>query len=102
MNPAPHDDVLKVWGPLAITFLILVLFGWAFYRNPYDEGLLETVKATFVLAVGYWIGSSTGSKRKELPETSVNVKPPATVTVRKASKARRSRLAEQGDLLSGP
>lgn len=96
------DNILKVWGPLAVTILILGLFGWAFYSNPYDEGLLEQIKAVFMLAVGFWIGSSGGSKRKEGEPGSVTIHPPAEVTARKLRKTRRARSVGQGELLDGP
>lgn len=89
------DSILKVWGPLVITLVILSIFGWAFYLNPNDPGLIEVVKNVFILAVGFWIGSSGGSKRRE-GEAALTLKPPATVSVRKTSKA-EARRREIGD-----
>lgn len=46
---------------LAITALVLLLFGFAYVRNPSDQLLLGSLISMASLAVQYWIGSSKGT-----------------------------------------
>lgn len=53
----------KDWPRLALSAFIMALLGYAawFYYSP---GIEETIKAIVLIAVGYWLGSSEGSKEK--------------------------------------
>ena len=51
-------------GPrLAMSAFILLLLGYAAWFH-YSPGIEETIKAIVLIAVGYWLGSSEGSKEK--------------------------------------
>lgn len=53
----------KDWPRLAMTVFIMVLLGYAAWSH-YSPGIEETIKAIVLIAVGYWLGSSEGSKEK--------------------------------------
>ena len=53
----------KDWPRLVLTAFIMVLLGFAAW-NHYSPGIEETIKAIVLIAVGYWMGSSEGSKEK--------------------------------------
>lgn len=48
---------------------LIAYFGYAMVAH-WSEGVEETLKAAFMIAVGYWLGSSKGSadKQKALEE----------------------------------
>lgn len=49
----------------ALTLLILGLFAFAFAQNPGDEAMKGALIAAFAAAYGFWLGSSSGSQRKD-------------------------------------
>jgi len=51
------------WPRLLLTAVIVGYFGWALITH-YSEGLEETLKNIVMLAIGFWLGSSDGSKKK--------------------------------------
>ena len=53
----------KDWPRLAMTLFIMALLGYAAWEH-YSPGIEETIKAIVLIAVGYWLGSSEGSKEK--------------------------------------
>lgn len=53
----------KDWPRLAMSAMIMVLLGYATFQH-YSPGIEETIKAIVLIAVGYWLGSSEGSKEK--------------------------------------
>lgn len=53
----------KDWPRLAMSAFILALLGYAAWFH-YSPGIEETIKAIVLIAVGYWLGSSEGSKEK--------------------------------------
>lgn len=53
----------KDWPRLAISAFIMALLGYAAWHH-YSPGIEETIKAIVLIAVGYWLGSSEGSKEK--------------------------------------
>lgn len=57
---------MKEWRTphFAICIIAIGIFAWAFYRNPADQTLIGAIIGAFNMAVGYWLGSSSGSARK--------------------------------------
>ena len=53
----------KDWPRLVMSAFILGLLGYAAWFH-YSPGIEETIKAIVLIAVGYWLGSSEGSKEK--------------------------------------
>lgn len=53
----------KDWPRLVMSAFILALLGYAAWFH-YSPGIEETIKAIVLIAVGYWLGSSEGSKEK--------------------------------------
>ena len=53
----------KDWPRLVMSGFILALLGYAAWFH-YSPGSEETIKAIVLIAVGYWLGSSEGSKEK--------------------------------------
>ena len=53
----------KDWPRLVMTVFIMALLGFASFHH-YSPGIEETIKAIVLIAVGYWLGSSEGSKEK--------------------------------------
>lgn len=53
----------------ALSAALIAYFGYAMAAH-WSEGIEETLKAAFMIAVGYWLGSSKGSadKQKALEE----------------------------------
>lgn len=57
-------------GAMFVTVMIFILFvacmmvAWWWEDKQAFNGLSETVKALIMVAVGYWIGSSSGSKQQ--------------------------------------
>jgi hypothetical protein len=60
-------DRLTEYARLVMSAAIVFYFGWALFAH-WSEGIEETLKSAFMIAVGYWLGSSKGSadKAKEL------------------------------------
>lgn len=60
-------DRLTEYARLVMSGAIVLYFGWALFAH-WSEGIEETLKSAFMIAVGYWLGSSKGSadKAKEL------------------------------------
>lgn len=54
---------------LLLSAALIGYFGYAMVSH-WSEGIEETLKAAFMIAVGYWLGSSKGSadKQKALEE----------------------------------
>lgn len=54
---------LNEWARLIVSAMIMGYFGYAVFSH-WSEGIEETLKNTFMIAVGYWLGSSKGSSDK--------------------------------------
>lgn len=52
------------WARLAMTAAIVGYFGWALVAH-WSNGIEETLKSAFMIAVGFWLGSSKGSAEKQ-------------------------------------
>lgn len=46
---------------LAVSFVVICLFAYAYSQNPENEMLVGALIGAFTGAVGYWIGSSKGA-----------------------------------------
>ena len=53
----------KDWPRLVLTAFIMVLLSYSAWFH-YSAAIEQTVVAIAMLAVGYWLGSSEGSKEK--------------------------------------
>jgi len=49
---------------LIMSAALILYFGYALVAH-WSEGIEETLKAAFMIAVGYWLGSSKGSADKQ-------------------------------------
>lgn len=49
---------------LVMSAALIGYFGYALIAH-WSEGIEETLKAAFMIAVGYWLGSSKGSADKQ-------------------------------------
>ncbi len=49
---------------LVMSAALILYFGYALIVH-WSEGIEETLKAAFMIAVGYWLGSSKGSSDKQ-------------------------------------
>jgi len=49
---------------LALSGILIAMFGAAFAFDPSDEAMKGALIAAFSAAYGYWLGSSSGSARK--------------------------------------
>lgn len=66
------------WPRLAISAVIVAYFGYAMMVH-WTNGIEETIKNAFLLAVGYWIGAAKGLHDSEAvasgkPDDPVNMK----------------------------
>lgn len=70
-NPStPTESVSATWGPIIVSVLVLSIFlaaiAIAWWTKDASLGLLlGTASANATTAVGYWLGSSSGSKSKD-------------------------------------
>jgi len=53
----------REWPRLVMSAAIVAYFGWALIAH-WSNGIEETLKSAFMIAVGYWLGSSKGSSDK--------------------------------------
>lgn len=49
---------------LLIAVLLIAMFGLAYFTGPRDEMMKGAMIAALSTAVGYWLGSSSGSREK--------------------------------------
>lgn len=54
----------KQFPRMALSAAIVLYFGYSLGFH-YDAGFEEMVKNTFMIVVGYWLGSSNGSFNKD-------------------------------------
>lgn len=64
-----NDPTPKPWfawfippPALAVSFVVISLFGVAYWRNSENEMLIGALISAFTGAVGYWLGSSKGAQ----------------------------------------
>lgn len=57
---------MKEWRTPHFTICLIAIgiFAWAYAENPGDQTLIGAIIGAFNMAVGYWLGSSSGSARK--------------------------------------
>lgn len=48
---------------VVVTFLLILMFGYAFLRDPSDEAMKGAVIIAFATAYGFWLGNVEGSKK---------------------------------------
>lgn len=64
---------ITAWGAPVISIVIVGLFGYGYWQafhatmpaDPVQIGMVELLKAATMSVVGYWVGSSVGSKSKD-------------------------------------
>jgi hypothetical protein len=56
-------DQKNEWARLIMSAAIVGYFGWALIAH-WSNGIEETLKSAFMIAVGFWLGSSKGSAEK--------------------------------------
>ena len=68
------------WARLLVSAAFFGYFGWALIAH-WSNGIEETLKSAFMIAVGFWLGSSKGSADK----AAVMTREPQPVTVEQPS-----------------
>lgn len=58
-------DQKNEWARLIMSAAIVGYFGWALVAH-WSNGIEETLKSAFMIAVGFWLGSSKGSAEKSV------------------------------------
>lgn len=56
-------DWKSEWARLFVSAAIFLYFGYALVQH-WSNGIEETLKNAFMIAVGFWLGSSKGSADK--------------------------------------
>lgn len=59
------SDQKNEWARLVMSAAIVGYFGWALFAH-WSNGIEETLKSAFMIAVGFWLGSSKGSAEKSV------------------------------------
>lgn len=90
MSTTPTSETTATWGPIAVSIVVLSIFlaaiviAW-WTKDTSLQVLLGMAGTNASTAVGYWLGSSSGSKSKDATiaaqaNTTTTVAPTATVT----------------------